>query len=235
MTAALGILILDTQFPRIAGDIGNADSFEFPVLYERLSGIGPQQAVRDAPGRKDLVDLLAAAAERLVQRGAAGISTSCGFLALLQRELALRCAVPVATSSLLQVPMVQRLLPAGGRVGIITAEAKSLTRAHLESVGVDPATPIAGMPEGGAFAHTFLDNSADLDFGAVQAELVESGRKLLAEHRNIGAIVLECTNLPPYARALHEALQVPVYDVRGFLHWFQAGLEPQRPVGGISR
>jgi Asp/Glu/hydantoin racemase len=235
MSATLGILILDTQFPRIAGDIGNADSFEFPVLYERLSGIGPQQAVRDAPGRTDLIDLLVAAAERLVQRGADGISTSCGFLALLQKELAQRCTVPVATSSLLQVPVVQRLLPAGKRVAIITAEAKSLTRAHLEAVGVDPATPIAGMPEGGAFAHTFLDNNTDLDFSAVQAELIDSGRKLVAEHKDIGAIVLECTNLPPYARALHEAVQLPVYDVRSFLHWFQAGLEPQRPVGGISR
>ena len=235
MSATLGILILDTQFPRIAGDVGNADSFEFPVLYERLSGIGPQQAVRDAPGRTDLIELLVAAADRLMQRGADGISTSCGFLALLQKELAQRCTVPVATSSLLQVPVVQRLLPAGKRVGIITAEAKSLTRAHLEAVGVDPATPIAGMPERGAFAHTFLDNSTDLDFSAVQGELVENGRKLVAEHGNIGAIVLECTNLPPYARALHEAVQMPVYDVRGFLHWFQAGLEPQRPVGGISR
>ena len=70
MSATLGILILDTQFPRIAGDVGNADSFEFPVVYERLSGIGPQQAVRDAPGRTDLIDLLVAAADRLVQRGA---------------------------------------------------------------------------------------------------------------------------------------------------------------------
>ena len=235
MSAALGILILDTQFPRIAGDVGNPDSFEFPVLYERLTGIGPQQAVRDAPGRKDLIDVLADAAERLVQRGAAGISTSCGFLALLQQELAQRCAVPVATSSLLQAPVVQRLLPAGGRVGIITAEARSLTRAHLEAVGVDPTTPIAGMPEGGAFAHTFLNNSSDLDHGTVQAELIECGRRLVADHRNIGAIVLECTNLPPYARALHEAVQLPVYDVRSFLHWFQAGLEPVRPIGGVSR
>jgi hypothetical protein len=235
MSATLGILILDTQFPRIAGDIGNPDSFDFPVIYERLSGIGPQQAVREAPERKDLIDLLAGAAERLVQRGAAGISTSCGFLALLQNELAARCPVPVATSSLLQVPMVQRTLPAGGRVGIVTAEAKSLTRAHLEAVGVDPATPIAGMPEGGSFAHTFLGNNAGLDFGAVQAELVETGRRLIAAHENIGAIVLECTNLPPYARALHEAVKLPVYDIRGFLHWFQAGLEPQRPIGGVSR
>jgi len=226
MAAALGILILDTKFPRIVGDIGNAQSFPFPVLYEKLDGIGPQQAVRDAPGRDDLIDVLADATQRLVARGAKGISTSCGFLALVQGELAARSPVPVATSSLLQVPLVQRTLPAGNRVGIITAEARSLTRAHLEAVGVDPATPIAGMPEGGSFARTFLGNHSTLDRDAVQRELIEAGRKLIVDHADIGAVVLECTNLPPYARALHEAIGLPVYDVLGFLIWFQAGLKP---------
>jgi len=224
MAAPLGILILDTRFPRIVGDIGNAQSFPFPVLYEKLEGIGPQQAVRDAPGRGDLIDVLALATQRLVARGAKGISTSCGFLALVQRELAARSAVPVATSSLLQVPLVQRTLPAGKRVGIITAEARSLTRAHLEAVGVDRATPIVGMPEGGSFARTFLGNHSELDRDAVQRELIEAGRKLIAGQADIGAIVLECTNLPPYAPALQGALGLPVYDVLTMLAWFQAGL-----------
>lgn len=226
MSATLGILILDTKFPRIVGDIGNPASFAFPVLYEKLEGIGPQQAVRDAPGRDDLIDVLAGATQRLASRGAKGISTSCGFLALLQRELAARSPVPVATSSLLQVPLVQRTLPAGKRVGIITAEARSLTRAHLEAVGVDPATPIAGMQEGGSFARTFLGNRPELDGGAVERELIDAGRQLLADHADIGAIVLECTNLPPYSHALHAATGLPVYDVLTMLAWFQAGLKP---------
>lgn len=226
MATPLGILILDTKFPRIVGDIGNAQSFPFPVLYEKLEGIGPQQAVRDAPGRNDLIDVLADATQRLVARGARGISTSCGFLALVQRELAARSPVPVATSSLLQVPLVQRTLPAGKRVGIITAEARSLTRAHLEAVGVDPATPVAGMQEGGSFARTFLGNHVELDRDAVQRELIDAGRKLMADHAGIGAIVLECTNLPPYARALQVATGLPVYDVLTMLAWFQAGLKP---------
>lgn len=226
MATPLGILILDTKFPRIVGDIGNAESFAFPVLYEKLEGIGPQQAVRDAPGRGDLIDLLADATQRLVARGARGISTSCGFLALVQRELAARSLVPVATSGLLQVPLVQRTLPAGKRVGIITAEARSLSRAHLEAVGVDPGTPIAGMPEGGSFARTFLGNHPELDRHAVQRELIEAGVQLLADHADIGAIVLECTNLPPYTGALQAAMGLPVYDVLTMLTWFQAGLKP---------
>jgi hypothetical protein len=91
------------------------------------------------------------------------------------------------------------------------------------------------MPEGGSFAHTFLNNSDDLDHRAVQEETIAAGRALLARHANIGAIVLECTNLPPYARALHEAVKLPIFDVCGFLSWFQAGLQPQRAIGGINR
>lgn len=234
MVAALGILVLDTQFPRIAGDAGNPDTFPFPVLLDRLVGIGPQQAVRGAAEYEGLVDRLAEAAGRLVARGADAIATTCGFLALVQDELAARCTVPVATSSLLQVPVVERLLPRGGRVGIITAEKRSLTRAHLEAVGVSPETPIVGMPEGGSFAHTFIDNNAAFDRRAVQEEVVAAGRRLVAEHEGIGAVVLECANLPPYSRTLHEALKLPVYDVRSFLMWFHAGLSPERPIGGIA-
>ncbi len=232
--AALGVLVLDTQFPRIAGDAGNPDTFPFPVLLDRLEGIGPQMAVREAGRQEELVDRLAEATERLVARGADGIATTCGFLALVQRELAARSSVPVATSSLLQVPVVERLLPRGRRVGIITAEARSLTSAHLEAVGVSPDTPIAGMPEGGSFAHTFLDNNVAFDRRAVQEEVVQAGRQLVRDHADIGAIVLECANLPPYARTLHEALKLPVYDVRSFLMWFHAGLSPERPIGGIA-
>ena len=234
MAVAIGVLVLDTRFPRIAGDIGNADSFPFPVLFETLKGIGPQQAVRDAPDRADLVDTLAVAADRLVRRGAGAIAPTRGFLVLLQRELAARCSVPVATSGLLQVPVVERLLPAGKRVGIITAEARSLTQAHLDAAGIATDTPIVGMPEGGSFAHTFLDNNAAFDRRAVQAEVVAAGRQLLALHPNTASIVLECANLPPYSLQLHDELGLPVYDMRNFLSWVHAGLEPDRPIGGIS-
>lgn len=229
MGPPLGVLILDTRFPRVPGDIGNPDSFPFPVLYEVLPDIGPAVAVTDPAARPDLLDVLSGAAARLVARGAAGVATSCGFLALFQGALARRCSVPVATSSLLQVPLVERLLPAGRRVGIVTADARSLTAAHLAAVGVAPDTPIAGMPAGGAFARTFLEDAPTLDGAAVEAEVVEAGLGLIAAHPEVAAIVLECTNLPPYAAALRAAINLPVYDVLDFLRWFQAGLGPSRP------
>ncbi len=215
----LGILMLDTRFPRIEGDIGNASSFDYPVIFQRLEGIGPSDAVAAHPDRPRVMAALAANAQKLAAAGAVGISTSCGFLALFQQELASVSPVPVATSALLLIPT----LP-GRTVGVITASARNLTPAHLGAVGAPADTPIEGMPEGGAFAATFLENGPTLDREAVETEAIAAGRSLLAKHPEVDAIVLECTNLPPYSTALKRALGVPVYDVLDLLRDFRKRL-----------
>ncbi len=84
--APLGILMLEARFPRIPGDMGNAGTWPFPVLYRVVRGASPERVVlRAAAGLLD--DFLAAAAE-LVGAGAEAITTNCGFLSLFQRELA---------------------------------------------------------------------------------------------------------------------------------------------------
>jgi Asp/Glu/hydantoin racemase len=216
--APLGILMLDTRFPRIEGDIGNPASFDFPVIYRTLEGIGPSDAVAAHPDRARIAAALAANVQKLVAAGAIGISTSCGFLALFQRELAALSPVPVATSALL---MIRTLAPR--RIGVITASAKNLTPAHFAAVGAPEDTPVQGMPDEGAFAATFLANGATLDRDAVKRETIAAGQALVA-CRKLDAIVLECTNLPPYAQALREKLGVPVYDVLDLLRGFHADL-----------
>ena len=224
MTRPLGILMLDTRFPRIEGDIGNPASFTFPVIHERLEGIGPADAVSAKPDRARIHAALERNACRLADRGAVGLSTSCGFLALFQAELAAVSPIPVATSALLLVPQVARTLPAGKRVGVLTASAANLTPAHLDAIGAPADTPVVGMPPDGAFAHTFLGNAPDLDRNAVERETLAAGRALISRHPEVGAVVLECTNLPPYAAALRGALGLPVYDVLDLLRLFRAGL-----------
>ncbi|QQS15191.1 MAG: aspartate/glutamate racemase family protein [Rhodospirillales bacterium] len=216
--------MLDTRFPRIVGDIGNPASFPFPVIHERLTGIGPSDAVSATPDRGRIAAALADNARRLAARGAVGIATSCGFLALLQSELAAVSPVPVATSALLLAPLIARTLPAGRRVGVLTAHAASLTRAHLTAVGAAGDTPVEGMPADGAFARAFLANGTDLDRDAVEREAVATAMALAARRPDVGAIVLECTNLPPYAPAIRAATGLPVHDVVDLLTAFRAGL-----------
>jgi Asp/Glu/hydantoin racemase len=215
----LGILMLDTRFPRIEGDIGNPVSFDFPVIFQRLEGIGPSDAVAAEPDRPRVMAALAHNARKLAEAGAIGISTSCGFLALFQKELASVSPVPVATSALLLIPELK-----GQKVGVLTASARNLTTRHFAAIGAPEDTPVEGMPEEGAFAATFLRDGPTLDRAAVERETVEAGRALVKKHPGLDAIVLECTNLPPYKAALQQALGLPVHDVLDLLRGFRARL-----------
>jgi hypothetical protein len=136
--------------------------------------------------------------------------------------------VPVATSSLIQVPWVQATLPPGRRVGVITVAAKSLTPRHLQAAGVPLDTPVAGTEGGREFYRVLiLGEKHDLDVALAAQDILDAGRTLLARHDDIGAIVLECTNMPPYAAALREALGLPVFDIYSMITWFHAGLRPR--------
>jgi Asp/Glu/hydantoin racemase len=225
--APLGILMLDARFPRIPGDMGNATTWPFPVLYRVVKGATPERVVvNQAAGL--LQDFLAAA-EDLVSCGAEAITTNCGFLALFQAELAAHVRVPVATSALIQVPWVQATLPPGRRVGIITVSAASLTPRHLAAAGVPPDTPVVGTEHGREFYRVLiLAERQDLDVAAAACDILTAGQELVARHPEVGAVVLECTNMPPYAHALREALGLPVYDICSLIAWFHAGLRPRQ-------
>lgn len=218
----LGILMLDTRFPRIAGDLGNPETFAFPVLIARIEGATPERVV---DGRAEgLLELFVTAGEALIGAGATGIATTCGFLSLFQRPLAARLGVPVAASSLLLVPLVERLLPAGRRAGVVTFSKASLTREHLSAVGAAADTPVEGVPSDGVLATVIRRGERSLDQALIEAEVVDAGRRLAAAHPDLGAVVVECTNMPPYSRALRAALRLPVYDGYDFFCWFVAGL-----------
>jgi len=215
----LGILMLDTRFPRIEGDVGNPASFDFPVIFRTMQGIGSADAVAAHPDRPRVLAALKTNAEALAAEGAVGLSTSCGFLALYQKELEALSPVPVATSALLLIKTL-----AGKRVGVITASAANLTAAHFAAVDAPADTPVAGLAPDGAFAATFLRNGTTLDRDAVEQEAVAAGRALLRDHPGVDAIVLECTNLPPYNAALRRALGVPVFDILDLLRDFRGRL-----------
>ncbi len=221
----LGLLMLDTTFDRPPGDIGHSRSFRFPVRRAVVRGARVARIVREHPDPA-LLDPFIAAGRELVAQGVIGIGTSCGFLGPYQRELAGALGVPVAVSSLLQVPWVQACLPAGHRVGVITADERALGEAHLRAAGAPADTPRVGLPGAGAFAQAILHERTALDPMAVQAEVVAAGLELRRRSPEVGAIVLECTNLPVYRRALSEATGLPVFDVLTLLDWLWQGLAP---------
>ncbi|MGH7103602.1 MAG: aspartate/glutamate racemase family protein [Acetobacteraceae bacterium] len=223
--APLGVMMLETRFARIPGDIGNAGTWPFPVLYRVVPGASPERVVLHAA--EGLLPAFLEAAEELVRLGAGAITTSCGFLSLFQREIAAHVGVPVATSSLIQIPLVQATLPAGRRVGVVTVSAASLTPAHFRAAGAAEDTPFAGTENGDEFFRVLITGAKeDLDVALAERDVVEAGRDLVRRHPEVGAIVLECTNMPPYAAALAAAVERPVYDITTLIRWLCAGLRP---------
>jgi Asp/Glu/hydantoin racemase len=223
--AQVGILMLETRFPRIPGDMGNGETWPFPVLYKVVPGASPRRVVCNRA--EGLLDEFLAAVRELVRLGADGITTTCGFLSLFQRELAAHVGVPVATSSLMQIPFVERILPPGQRVGVLTISANSLTEEHLRAAGADPATPVVGTDDGGEFTRAILNDEEWLDVAAAERDILAAGDALVANHSGIGAVLLECTNMVPYARALSQKLRLPVFSIYTFVTWFQAALAPR--------
>jgi len=224
--ASVGILMLETRFPRIPGDIGNATTWPFPVLYKVVRGATPDKVVRQ--GARGLLDHFINAAKELVADGADGITTNCGFLTLFQDELAAAVDVPVATSSLLQVPLIQKLLPPDKKVAVLTISKSTLTEKHLLAAGVPSNTAIMGTDQGQEFTRAILDDEMELDVSKARTDLLDAGQQLMQTHPDTGAVVLECTNMVPYAADLRAALGVPVYSIYSFVSWFQAGLVPRR-------
>ncbi|WP_430511930.1 aspartate/glutamate racemase family protein [Pannonibacter phragmitetus] len=212
----LGIIMLDTAFERPPGDVGNASSWPFPVLYRTVSGATARKVVGGDDG--DLMDAFVAAGEVLQGQGAVALITSCGFLAARQPVLASRLSLPLATSSLLQIPVIASLLPKGRTVGVITYDAASLGPAHFLGVGADPATPVAGLPQGGAF-RGLIEGGAAYNAPALQAELEAVAERLIVEHPSTGALLLECTNLPPFSSALRQRFCLPVFDILTLGRW----------------
>jgi Asp/Glu/hydantoin racemase len=232
----VGILMLDTRFPRIPGDMGNATTFPFPVRYHRVAGASPDRVVRG--GAAGLLAAFVEGARALEREGVGAITPNCGFLVKFQRELAAAVSVPVFTSSLLLVPIVHRMLAPSRRVGVLTVNAASLTSEHLEGAGIGPDVPlaIAGMEGEKEFTRTLLGDELELDVDLAREEHVRVARRLIAEHPDVGALVLECTNMPPYTGDIQRETGLPVFDVVSLVRMAHdalvAGLAPRRAPSG---
>ncbi len=218
--------MLDTVFPRILGDVGNPDTFSFPVLYKVVKGANSTRVVKDADPL--LLQLFIDAAGYLNREGVKAIATSCGFLAMFHRELANAADVPIFTSSLLQVHTAQAILKKEQKVGIITASKQSLTRKHLAGVGIQSyPMVIVGMDETEEFVSVFVEGKETIDVEKCRHEMVSAAEKMVDSHPDVGAIVLECTNMPPYAKDIQLVTGRPVFDVVTMINYAYTAVEKQ--------
>lgn len=207
----LGVLMLDTRFPRPPGDVGNRETYSragIPVRFVTVQGASPRKIVQDAD--PSFLQPFVDAAVALAAQGARLISTSCGFLARYQTVLQAAVPVPVVTSSLLQCQGLDR-------VGIVTFDAQSLSRPLLDAVDVPADAVVEGIAPGCEMHARILANAPEMDLAEVERNVVDAARRLAARESGLRNIVLECTNMPPYRDAVARATGLPVHDIETLL------------------
>jgi hypothetical protein len=200
--------MLDTQFPRWMGDIGCPNGWPVELLYQKVNGMFPKEIVRSSETlqKHDVLPFFVRAAEDLISQGVGGITTSCGFLILLQNELQSRLPVPVITSSLLLLP---KLLADNATVGVLSMDELALGDAHFLAAGVLQKDlsrlRIQGVAPSEEFASAIMQNRLHMNFDAAQRSVVSAAVSMQKKSPELRHVVLECTNMPPYANAIEAA------------------------------
>lgn len=229
--ATIGIIKLDTKFERILGDIGNPKTWKFPVIFQTMEGVFPEKVIFNS----DYEVLVKAieAAKILEERGVCGITTSCGFLGKFQKKIGDSVNIPVFTSSLLQIPLIYNLINKDKKIGILTANYKSLTEEHLINCGInDIPLIIGGMDDYSYFQSIFISNqiTTSINIERLKTEFIQAAMDLKHSCNELGAIVLECTNMSPFSYDIQKGIRLPVFDINSLVEWVYNSWDKQNYI-----
>lgn len=227
---AVGILLLDYRGPFIPGDVGNATSYDYPVLYKLVKGLTFE---RVKAGDQDVIDDIVEAARELERFGVRGITSDCGFLVKYQAAVAASVKVPVCMSSLMQIPFLSQMFDPSRPIGCLTAARRSLGNQVLEMAGVRSEINVVvhGMEDYDHFKWAILEEGGELDSDLIEEEVVTEAKKMHEQHPDLGAIVLECSLMPPYSSAVQKATGLPVFDFVTMIDYVYQGTH-QKPYHG---
>lgn len=229
----IGILILDAAYPCIPGNVGNATTYNFPVRYKEIRGASIDRLLRERDPA--LLEPFIEGARELEAEGVRAITGACGFMAFFQKQVAAAIEIPVFLSSLLQIPFINQTLKPGKKIGVVTANASCLTDEHFANVGVSKDIPLVlfGMEGKDEFRSSILEEKGTLDSALIEREVTETAIRMVTEYPDVAAIVLECSDLPPYAHAVHEATGRPVFDFITMIKHVHSALTPKIYEGNM--
>lgn len=228
--APIGILLMESSIPFIPGDVGNATTYPFPVVYQVIPGL---TTLRMFSKDETAFEALYESATLLQKQGVKAITGDCGYMALFQNRLARLMNVPVFLSSLLQVPFILKCLNPDKKVGILCANGKALTGELLEIAGItDPfKVAIYGMEKHQHFYDVIYEETCVLDEEQMTGEILAGAKTLLEENPDVGAILMECSDMPPYSYAVQKTTGLPVFDFITMIRHVHSGVA-QIPYSG---
>lgn len=228
---SVGIVYIENvNYPLIPGNVVNAYTYDFPVRMAPVKNLTNDRLFNADPTIKD--DIIAAAKRMVEKEGVRAICSACGFFGNFHKEVAAAVDVPVAMSSLVQIPWIRTLLKPGQKIGILTANGASLNENLLRSCGVGDMSNLVvkGMEDTKEFS-AVVDMVPEFDNEIARQEVVEGALELIREHDDIGAILLECSDMPPYAADVQAATQLPVFDFITLIKWLHNAVM-QKPYSG---
>ena len=210
----IGIIMLETIFPRIIGDVGNAKTFNFPVLYEVVEKFPSSKVVLNLTFED--IEPFIKAAKNLEKKDVSAITTSCGFLVLFQKILAQEINIPIFTSTLLLIPFIKNILRDDKKILILTANSETLTAQHFNAAGLnkfDSALEIVGTQNTKTFTNFTVENWQCVNIDELRKDLFSALEKNPSLQKGeVGAILMECTNMPPFSEEIRQRWKIPIFD-----------------------
>jgi hypothetical protein len=227
---AIGILVINIWYPLVPGNVANACTYNFPVLYKVLKEASIEQILSGDPALQDLV---IKGGEELIQQGARAIVGACGSFANYQKETAAALEVPTFLSVMMQVPLILQSLKPDQKLGILCASKAALTQKVFDQCDIkDPSrlviTEALNLPEFQKMGNC----TGQFNSGKLEIEIVDLVKKLIHDHPEIGALLIQCSDLPPYAWAIQDAIKLPVFDMNTLIEWVHHATV-RRPYIGI--
>ncbi|WP_188207258.1 aspartate/glutamate racemase family protein [Alkalibacillus aidingensis] len=220
---SIGIMLLDTFTPFIPGDVGNATTYSFPVRFQRIEGFTFDKLLAKD---RSMLETIMEAGHNLVREGVRAITADCGYMAMYQEEVANELKVPVFMSSLLQIPFISTMLGQGEKIGLLCSNAEHFDEELLSIIGLQYTASLCvkGMEGKENFRKAAHDEIGELDPQVIEEEVVSAVQELVAENPEVKVILLECSSLPPYSKAVQQAVQLPVFDYVTMINYVHSTL-----------
>jgi len=207
----LGILLMNRVKPRLPGDVGNALTFPFPVQYSVIESAFGDRARR---GSKEILNEVITKAQELERAGVKAITSSCGYLIRFQEDIQRSVSIPVFMSSLLQIPLITKVIGRQKRILIVVADSECVDDQFLRTACLDGvAYRLLGLNSGFEFKRYVIDDAIEIYPDNIAREIESSISKTVCEDSSIGAILLECAQFPPFAKGIQEKVNLPVFDL----------------------
>lgn len=230
---AVGVIVLNSLIPCPPGHVSNAWTFDFPIHYLRVEEAGIDEVVNK--GDQGIVEAIIGAAKALERDGCRAVCADCGYFGNYQKEIAASVDIPVYMSSVIQLTWIAISLKPNQKIGVICANKDGITDQMFRACGVSEETQgrcvVRGAGDNPEFARLLADQG-ELNFENIKKELVEIATQMQEENPEIGAILLECTDMPPYAYAIQAATNLPVYDATTLIKYVNS-VVTQKPYGGF--